>query len=167
MKLQLSRNSYSCLLACAGMCLNVDQDALAAEIGHDGSDIWWPSLVDPYNRRGFHIQEIIDCAWARGYSILEINAIPQCRPCASAEVRNVPVPDTRFMDYLHERVAILGGTLPNGCGHACAWDGQLVYDPRGNITTAEGLDMPIHTAYIFVDLLNPKINTHDCLQQRF
>lgn len=153
LRLQLNRNGHSCILASAAMILEVNQQVLIDEIGHDGSEILWPDLKEPFCRRGFHMQEIIDCAWRRGYVILEISAKPVCIPYYGAPLRVIPMPEERFLQYVRNNKGILAGQL-DGVGHACAWDGDLVYDPRGHIYSEDGCPMIVSDFYMFVDRMS-------------
>ena len=126
----------SCLVYAAAMVLDVDPNTLIAEIGHDGQDIWWPACTGASRKRGIHIQEIIDCAHARGHGLMPIEVFPCSSPGPGIEPIEIWKDGhchARFENMIAFHPGILIGESENGIGHAWAWDGEKVYDPRGYI----------------------------------
>ncbi len=133
---QLSPNRWSCLLTSFAMALDIDQNKLVTMIGHDGSQIIWPNLNDPFNRRAFHPQELLDCVIKLNYFMLEIELSPASLPsCDCVKTFNIPFKDKkqRFNNYLHtfSNGVLVGHTLTNK-PHAVAWDGLQLVDPNGD-----------------------------------
>src|ERR1043165_661673 len=60
MKLLNSPNRWSCLPTAFAMCLDVEVQDILNWLQHDGSDIIWPELHEPYKRRSFGVSEMID-----------------------------------------------------------------------------------------------------------
>ena len=63
MQLQKQPNKWSCLPTSFAIVLNCPVQEIFDYLGHDGSEIIWPENKDPFNRRAFHIQEMIDFAY--------------------------------------------------------------------------------------------------------
>lgn len=60
MKLIIQPNHWTCLPTSVAMLLDKKLETVLDYIGHDGSEIAWPSKPEPQCRRAFHIQEIVD-----------------------------------------------------------------------------------------------------------
>ena len=139
MKMKLIKQTYdACLLFSLAMVLDADPQELIDEIGHDGRDIMFPEVIGTIRQRSFHIQEIIDCCWKRGRAVTPIDiapcTAPDGHPELAREIWDREVARERIKKYLTGNVALLiGRTSHKGLGHACAWDGEKVYDPRGMI----------------------------------
>lgn len=114
------------------MALNVPQAELVAEIGHDGGEILWPDLDDPFRRRAFHVQEFIWPALKRGYALTMVEAIPVLgvnRPSGPDfhEVKTTAEVMPKFFKIFKGVIFCnIGGTM-----HAVAWDTKQCYDPNG------------------------------------
>ncbi len=150
MKLITNPNGWSCLLASAAMALDTTTQDLVEMIGHDGSVIIFPDLPEPRRRRGFHYQEIVDCAIKLGYSVTPVESLPYATPDGKLEF---PVDfkisnEKRLWDHMKGTQGIITG-LSGNRGHAVYWDGVQVYDPRGRIYPFHECDMIIDTYYRF------------------
>ncbi len=148
---------YNCLLASAAMVLDVHPDVLTQLIGHDGSEIIFPKLPEPLNKRVFHVQEIIDCAIEYRYAVTEIQAIPCLTPNGKDEYP-VKFPNkNRFENHFNDNIGIIVGQTEK-CGHAIAWDGKMCFDPRGFVCSYEDCDMDILSFYRFDNII-PDLDT--------
>ena len=63
MEFQRGENNHDCFLASAAMVMDVPLSELKERIGHNGNEVVFPSIEEPYCFRGFHNQEIIDLAF--------------------------------------------------------------------------------------------------------
>lgn len=130
--LKLPSGVHQCLIYATAMLLDRHPDWVILKLGHDGAEIWWPELEDPWNRRGVHIQEILDVVETVGHTLVCYQLMPTSVPIGEGlEVRLVFDPE-----YATERFSnILGGHkgLLITERHACAWNGWSVYDPNGRI----------------------------------
>jgi len=126
------------------MCLDVSPDSIHQHLGHAGTDIWWY----PNKMRGVHIQEIIDYAMTRGKTFFPYEVEPMIANSEDTEPRPIYRGQTniRFAESISGRVAILITS-----GHACAWDGGHIFDPKGFILDL--WDYKIHEAWIMADLI--------------
>lgn len=129
MQLQRTTNGWSCLIASVATVLQVSISTLVNELGHDGSEVVFPALVEPYCRRSFHIQEMMDCCEQRGFSLVGFEAMPVSE--AHGCHYELPIPDHahRISRYMKHRPGVLTGSNLEGIRHAVAWDGQYVLDP--------------------------------------
>lgn len=139
----IKQSGPHCLVTSAAMCLGVETDAIHEFLGHDGTDVWFP----PHNMRGVHIQEIIDYAIIKGKTFFPIEREPCIAPDEETEPREIyTMPNARFSYYIGGRVCILIME-----GHACAYDGENVFDPKGYIKPLD-LYNP-YEAWVMADLI--------------
>lgn len=132
----------NCLIFSFAMVLGMDPDLLQVKIGHDG-------LKDVGGTKpcGYHMQELIDVALHVGYAVTPIEAFPASRIPGRQddfEINFKPDNGTRFLRYLYDNQGVLAGKSKSGIGHAIAWDGDYVYDPKGQVCTIsqhKGLDI--------------------------
>ena len=124
-------NNWSCLPKAFALALEVDFANLIRKVGHDGSEIVRPELPEPYCRRSFHIQEMIDYTTWLGYSVTPIEAFPR----SVVDDIVLPLPGDhvkRMVDYLSRYSGVLTGQgVPSGRHHAVAWKNGRVLDPAG------------------------------------
>ncbi len=131
MKLQVNPNDWSCLAASFSMALGIPIAEFIRLLGHDGSG-------QPYKNNSFHIgfhkQECIDICLYLGFACTEIQCYYGSKPFEGA-IESIPVYplkdcESRFKHYLRktQRGVITG--LGKRFGHAVAWDGKFIYDPR-------------------------------------
>jgi len=129
MRIQRTTNGWSCLIASVATVLQVSVSTLVKDVGHDGSDIVFPGLIEPFCRRSFHIQEMMDCCELREFSLVGFEALPVS--AASGYFYELPIqdPEARIKRLMKNRVGVLTGRNLQGLRHAVAWDGQLILDP--------------------------------------
>jgi hypothetical protein len=143
----------NCLLTSAAMLLDTTEQELINEIGHDGSEVWWPKAKATDRKRNFHIQEIIDCCMKRGYGLMPIDLMPCSMQMSDPNARilwDQSKAFGRFTNIVNGRPAILIGETLSHIPHACAWDGFKVFDPRGMIQ--EITDYTLREAWIIMYL---------------
>ena len=131
MTIQKTPNGWSCLLVAFAMAIDESYQDLINEIGHDGSEKIWPEVNEPYCRRAFHPQELIDCCFSRGFTVIEIEKYPKLRPMYFdfLKIHTVFNNDKATSRY-HKYIQTFPGVLI-GPSHAVAWDGLQLYDPKG------------------------------------
>ncbi len=152
MKFIRNRNSWSCIISAAAMVLDLHPDVVEECIGHDGSEIIFPKMRDPARRRGFHIQEIIDCAYAYGYAMTPTEGCPISTPDDVLECE-VKFHEDRFTDYLKDNVGIITGQT-RLWGHAVAWDTERIFDPRVSPMEFADCIMNIDTFWSFSKIIS-------------
>lgn len=145
---------WQCLAASFAIVLDVKLHYIIKAIGHDGGEIIRPELPEPECRRGFHVQECISYAWARGYSTTPFDANPQLVTYRSQDkpVRiNFPIGNSnRMLALLQGYNSVLTGQMVNnGRFHAVAWDceQQRFLNPTSG-KIQEITDFAIATAWV-------------------
>lgn len=136
MKLITSPVSWGCSAAALAMVLDEDYDFVIKEIGHDGSEIIHPNLLPPGCRKGFHMQELIEVALDLNYPVTPIEVLP-VQTATGSDEHIVEFPkyyshEKRLRFHLRQGKGIIIGKLEK-YWHAVAWDGENVFDPRGQI----------------------------------
>lgn len=124
MQLHPPTRPWSCILDAFAMAMDIHPNYIINELGHDGSEILWPGNDDPYCRRGFHIQELIAIAIKNGYSVTEVQTKPLSAPSIVDNMAGHKI--INVLDVMRGNKGVI---LMQG--HAVAWDGVKVYDPRG------------------------------------
>ena len=140
MNLITTTNTYSCLVAAFAMACEVSFDTFIKLLGHDGSAF---PYSNPYYRAGFHPQEFIEVILKLGWLATPIEQNPVLTPDGidlrdiyfnSSEAGNL----ARFLQHLtNTTTGVIEGILQRKAGgivgHAVAWDGTHIYDPRGYV----------------------------------
>ena len=132
MKRQDSPNRWSCLATSFAMLLDIPVLQVYKEVGHDGSEIWWPSLPKPYCYRSFHIQEMIHICFNRGIAITEFQPQPCSQGSGLVVSHLVHVPD--IWPIMRNKKGVITGETLQGARHAVVWTGKRILDPGGRIT---------------------------------
>ncbi len=153
MRLITSPVSWGCSAAALAMVLGKDYDFVIKEIGHDGSEVIHPELPPPGCFKGFHIQELIEVAIEHSYAVTPIEALPV--QTATGDDEHI----VEFSQYCsHEtRLAYHFERCENGVilgklrkyWHAVAWDGENVFDPRGQIYPRSDCKINVATLWRF------------------
>ena len=134
---QLKPNQWSCSITALAMTLNVPVADLVSQLGHDGSEIVFPSLAEPMCRRGFHSQELIHLAWQHGFTVTAFSLFPAVAPSFGNEPKVTVIFDgsednnwARFTDILNATEGILEGDSGK-CQHAVHYRHGEIFDPDG------------------------------------
>ena len=132
------------------MALDMPVADLLAAIGHDGSEIIFPSLPDPLCRRCFHVQELIQVALARGLAVTPVELFPELQPTEAGPFhKTVLYPDNnwqRFEKTIRASLGVIAGTGAR-LGHTVAYDHGRIYDPRGPVYDYSRLACEAHQFY--------------------
>jgi len=131
MEMRLQPNAWSCLPAAFAMAMGTTPAILIKQLGHDGSDVWWLDNPEPYNRRGFHIQEIVHVAWLMDWYIVCFQSQPVSGSNYCFKQHPVPIRDGLFEGALKSTSGVLVGRV-NDKQHAVAWNKEQVLDPNGS-----------------------------------
>lgn len=123
------------------MVLDKSINELIELVGHDGSEIIWPKLNEPRQRRGFTHQEFQYIAYNLGF------VIPQYFPkfgCVKDETEPFVIDFfTLWSKILREYDGVLSGKYKGfSNAHAVAWNAHegRIYDPSGHFATLEQFD---------------------------
>ena len=130
-------NAWSCLPTACACLLQTQPSEIVDAIGHDGSAI----LTDD-TRRGFHVEEIVDVFVANLQFPVPIEACPIIYLSEDVGVEVYSDSRKRLDHYLEKCPGILLGSHPDtGNPHAVVWDGETIYDPRGQIYTIDKFEI--------------------------
>jgi len=154
MRLILQPNSWSCTIAAAAMVLDTSIKNLVEMIGHDGSEIMFPELPEPGKRRGFHIQEIVDCVFKFRYSVTPIEILPYSTPNNNKDDFPINFPGgnkERLLRYLSNSKGLLTG-ISKKWGHTVAWTGKHILDPNGDIYPFSDCKININCYWLFTKI---------------
>lgn len=138
MKLQVSPNNWTCMATATAMALDKPLYEVIEGLGHSGSESVWPPEWN-HLPAGYHIHEIIDYVWMQhAKPVTPFVRRPMVTPaydCPDQVAKFAREPDLekRFKHRIAGRVGIMTGVISKGRGHAVAWDGRNIYDPRGYV----------------------------------
>jgi hypothetical protein len=115
------------------MVMEVSVEYLIDKLGHDGSEIIFPTLPEPECRKSFNIQELIILALDFGYSFTPIVKQYTVFPRGEeAPYRNdLSLSDEHLFELMSRFSGVLTGTTYSGLRHAVAWDRHMILDPNG------------------------------------
>lgn len=139
MQLQKQPNNWSCLATAFAMAFEMSLEELLIIIGHDGSEEIHPSLSEPYNRRSFHIQEMVDVAIKFDLGIVQIDLEPI--HIIHDLTWSMGIDCERMRKYLEKFTGVLVGIGTTGRPHAVAWDGVDILDPNGQVYNIKHFDI--------------------------
>lgn len=150
MRSQVQPSQWSCSITAFAIVLGVPVQELIDEVGHDGSEIWWPMATPPSDRRGFHLQELINICINRGYSVTTVEPVssihsPEYDELGLTSAKRIEWKEsikTRMTRILTGTVGVLSGKGPSGTRHSVAWDGNNILDPTyGNTYSLKGFSI--------------------------
>jgi hypothetical protein len=139
MELIKTPNRWSCLPTSFAMACRVPVESFLKLIGNDGSEIIRLEEPEPLKRRGFHVQECIYVAYTFGYMTTPFEAEPILTIGRGVDCA-ITFPNgnrQRMIDLVAGSIGVLTGTTMSGQPHAVAWNGNRVYNPKGEITTID------------------------------
>lgn len=136
MIIQPAPNRWSCTPAAFATATDLPVQQLIDFIGHDGSEIIYPDLPEPYCRRGFLAAEVTRVLWYYGWvaGVLEKSALHISGPEDDIRVQTLSV-WAGLESIMRDQIGVFGGVSLHGSNvpHTVAWDGHDCYDPKGFI----------------------------------
>lgn len=148
MLLQKKPNPWSCLPTAFAIVIERPVQQIFDYLGHDGGEITNPYLPEPYKRRGFHIQEMIDFCWHIGYSVTPIEFCPCLAVENRPDVIVYPVNGLeRIQKYLDSIEGVLTG-IDTFNRHALAWDRKDAIDPDTGLKIMLSESLILDTFYM-------------------
>lgn len=134
---------WQCMPAAVACSLEVPFQKVIDAIGHDGSEINNQGLREPFCRRGFHPEEIMDAAIELGFVSTTVQYCPKLAQYCSVEefpIWSHQANKKRFLHYLNTTTGIVMGyrDIPFG-GHAWSYSKGERIDPdsTGEIKSVE------------------------------
>jgi hypothetical protein len=138
-----------CMPLAFAMALDMPVADLLAAIGHDGSEIVFPSLSEPLRRRCFHIQEPIQVALARGFAVTPVELFPVLQPTEGGPHKTVLYANNnwrRFEETIRASRGVIDGRGAR-FGHVVAYDHGRICDPKGSVYDYSRLACEAHQFY--------------------
>lgn len=120
-----------CVLMSFAMVMDEDPQTLIKELGHDGLSVVAYEEPAPNCLRSFHPQEFVDLLQARGFACTMFDAEPKMMHGRTLVDHTKFLGPTRFQESLRLGQGVIFGILKETMPHAVAWDGKVVFDPRG------------------------------------
>lgn len=133
MKLQMKPLRWLCAPTAFAMAVDIDVADFLQRIGHDGSEMWFPTEPEPQCRRGIHVQECISVCDQLGFAVTPIELFP-CVLSPKGINPSIEFPEgnwDRFTKQICGSTGVISG-IGRNCGHAVAYDYGRIYDPDGN-----------------------------------
>ena len=131
MKLIKQPTSWSCLPTCLAMAIGCTLEEIFEFIGHDGSELRYPLEPAPFCFRAFHMREMVDFAYSRGYLYSYIPRYAEHFIDSEGTIAQHPIKDNwqRLMLYFKGQNVIVSGDYPSP--HAVLYSDGVIYDPKG------------------------------------
>lgn len=124
--------SWTCMADAFSRALGVKPEDIYQFLGHDGGEIVAPSLPDPFSRRGFHVQEMIDFCASCGRAVMEFQRWPALAyPQAGDLIKEILTKDQaerRWQSILSRYNGVIEGVRENHKKHAVAYSCNTIYD---------------------------------------
>ena len=149
MELQQRPEPWMCMPLAFAMAQDIPVADLLAALGHDGSEIVFPSLPEPLCRRCFHIQELVQVVLARGFAATPVELFPVLQPTEAGPHRIALYADNnwrRFEEAIRAGRGVIDGTGARH-GHTVAYDHGRIFDPKGSVYDYSRLACEAHQFY--------------------
>ncbi len=146
MQLQRQPSNWSCFITAFAMCIDTPVADLIAEVGHDGSEIIWPELREPLNRRAWTLQELYTPCIRRGYAPIWWESKIACQPLPEAKLL---IKEFNLEELISKS---FGGVVCYGA-HGWAWDGRYLFNPAGYVESNMNTKVILQNAATFIQIL--------------
>jgi len=138
MVIKVQPNRWTCIPAAFATLLDMEIQTLLELVGHDGSEIIFDDLGEPYKRRAFLVQEFSLALWSLGYFVGDFLA----RPIAYTDQDHwyelkYHNSDVVFKEIMFNSIGVILGKTQTENAHATAWNGEKCYDSTGFIYPLE------------------------------
>ncbi len=145
-----------CTITSAAMLLGESVQTLMDEIGHSGTEVYWPEYTDNRRFRGHCLAEVQECFIRRRLMLAPLWINPAIAPDYEAKPYHIYAPETaerRMTRYMLGFDAMVMGLVKH-TRHAMAWHNNMYYDPRGEMS-AQIEDFTIEEVYLVTQLRLP------------
>ncbi len=112
--------TWQCLPNAFAKATGYHLDEIIEAVGHDGSEIVEPGKLEPYNRRGFLLEELTEALWNLGWAVTIFRSV--VIPVCLGDERDVIYRD--IQPYMWGNVGVVCGVFDNTY-HAEYWDGAV------------------------------------------
>lgn len=130
--MQTQPNRWSCLPTSLAIVLDVPVKVIFELLGHDGSEILWPALGEPQQRRGFALQEMVYVAECFNRRLVHHETKWYNTP-DGVNVNNFKPPEYYLWSVLRKYDGVITGVTEQGKRHAVAWVKGQIIDPRNGV----------------------------------
>jgi len=135
-------SKHSCIVVAFAIACEISVDEFLQRLKQRGGPV----------KGTYHTQQCLDVVWDLGYATMWIESDPLLIPNEGyqGEPARILYPEgnrIRFMNYLRSLKGVLGGMRPK-MGHAVAWDGVKIYDPRGYVYDYHDATSKPHEFYV-------------------
>jgi hypothetical protein len=157
---QSAPNWWSCLPTAFAIVLDMPVRDLIFAIGHDGSQIVFPQFEEPYCRRAFHVQELIDPCMECGFALVIVEAVPILSGPDFTSLQDVQLKGgngVRLARYMHSYKGVLCGEREGHKAHAVGWDRESYYETNGTVTKVMEFNVREFLALIPIDFAQSKL----------
>lgn len=136
-------NRWSCLPTAFAIVCDVPVSVFIDMVGHDGSEIIWPELPEPFKRRSFNVQEMIDPCLNMGLAPIRIETYPHSYPRIDLEKGYKLDGRQRLTHYVGKYDGVMIGEFIRGKPHAAAWNHaeQRIYNTNNLVTMLENFHL--------------------------
>lgn len=154
MILQMQPEMWQCAITSYAMALNVPIKWLIDRVGHDGSEILFPALKEPLNRRGHNIFELVKVGLRFGFTSTPIPLRPAILSPDGIEEVSVGT-ESDNSEFVSTQVMSSSGVIEcygPAAYHMVAYEDGQIFDPRGcvfpfSITACEANDLYIYCVW--------------------
>jgi len=147
MIIQTSPNNWSCVPYAFATATGIEVTTLLDTIGHDGSEIIFPDLEEPFCRRGFLGQEVVLALYSLGWLASEFQFEPFgfYDDTHAFTIEYSSDMKKSLSNLLENSIGVVCGAIKTtGKQHAVAWDGKQCYDPTGFIYPLDRYDIYVY-----------------------
>jgi hypothetical protein len=151
MIIQVSPNRWSCVPSAFATATNIPLASLIETIGHDGSEVIYPDLGEPYRRRAFLLDEVAVALLEHGWIVAKY----ETKPAFAVDQDHI-----YYHDYTRDKLELISKLMTCSIGvvagilrtdkreinHAAAWDGKECFDPLGFIYPLERYEIDFYCA---------------------
>lgn len=145
MNLLRQPNRWTCLPTSFAMVLGVSLEKIISLVGHDGSEVIFPELNEPFKRRSFHIQEMVDVCRKLDHLTYPIEpySVANHGFAFNHVIQFKPSNEFRALKYLKKHNGVLVGMSKCETPHAVAWNAnsERIFNPTGAIETLDTFSM--------------------------
>lgn len=122
----------NCLPTAYSIVMGIPISKIYEIIGHDGTEIWWPDLPEPYCYRTFHIGEMANCCFKLGWVTWPTSDSFELRTMDRSRL----IPNPLFEKILKSKDGVFLGEC-DGVRHAVAWHDQRLINSSKDFIAEE------------------------------
>lgn len=137
MRYQKQPNRWSCFPTAVAIVLGIEVDEIFKQLGHNGSEVCWPELDEPFCRRSFHQQEMVNVCFENGCGMISVSQKLAIAPLGTDDLLYFENP--MFGRYVKYYNGVFTGRTQRNQPHALASYGGDIIDPSTGMKTLDKL----------------------------